>query len=141
MNYPTLIGSAKRNEGLRVAAYQDTKGIWTIGYGRNLQAIRITEQQAGEWLEEDMLAAIRDAQQFPEYVCLIGDARENAFIEMVFNMGAKKVNEFKKMLAAIAQDDWTIAAHEMLNSEWAKEVGARATRLAQMMVSGEFPQT
>jgi lysozyme len=39
-------------------------------------------------------------------------------------------------LAAIEAEDWATAATEMMDSRWAKQVGARAVRLAEMMEKG-----
>src|ERR1019366_3971859 len=120
MNQDALTGSVKRHEGLRTKAYQDSVGVWTIGYGRNLQPLQIIEKQAAYWLDEDVNAAVKDAMNFPEFVHLANDARENAFCEMVFNIGAPRVRKFERMLAAIAKEDWINATQEMLNSQWAK---------------------
>jgi lysozyme len=37
------------------------------------------------------------------------------------------------MIAALEKQDYKTAAAEMLNSKWAKQVGQRASRLAQIM--------
>lgn len=134
-----LFDSAKTAEALRLTAYQDSRGVWTIGYGRNLQVLRISKEQAEQWFNEDMQQAITAAQSFPEYTYLDTDARQNAFIEMVFNMGASKVRGFKKMLAAIRLRGWASVADEALDSDWAKQVGNRAQVLAKMLETGEFP--
>ncbi len=138
MDSTQLFNRLKIKEGKRLHAYQDTRGIWTIGYGRNLQELVITDKQAEEWLETDMLDAIQEAAAFAEYSFLDTNARQNVLCEMVFNMGAPRVRNFGRMLAAIARQDWIIAAAEMVNSAWAKQVGDRATELAKMMFSGEF---
>ena len=49
-------------EGLRLTAYQDERGIWTIGYGhtRTAQAgMVITAERAQQLLEEDLAEAER----------------------------------------------------------------------------------
>jgi len=51
-------------------------------------------------------------------------------------MGIQKLLKFKKMLAAAEAGDYDKAADEILDSKYAKQVGARATRLAQMMRTG-----
>ena len=38
MTTPALIDDLKRDEGLRLKAYQDSVGVWTIGHGHNLEA-------------------------------------------------------------------------------------------------------
>jgi len=45
-------------EGCRLAAYQDSAGVWTIGYGHTqgvVEGMTCTEMQAFAWLQEDLL--------------------------------------------------------------------------------------
>lgn len=46
-----------QREGVRLDAYQDSKGVWTIGYGHTQgvkRGDRITKEQAAAFLKEDM---------------------------------------------------------------------------------------
>ena len=43
LNEQRLVASLEKHEGYRDKAYQDTEGVWTIGYGTNLQELRIDE--------------------------------------------------------------------------------------------------
>ncbi len=49
----------KRNEGLRLEAYQDTGGHWTIGYGHTpaKPGQKISEAQATRFLADDLKTA------------------------------------------------------------------------------------
>ena len=47
-------------------------------------------------------------------------------------------SRFKKTIAAIKAEDWENAAREMLDSQWAKQVGKRARELATMMKQGKY---
>jgi len=135
---PRLLKSLERHEGYRDKAYQDSEGIWTIGYGTNLQELRIDEFLARKWLLETTEEATSAARRFPEYQKLDTDARRNVFIEMVFNMGPSRVAGFRNMLGAIRECDWARAATEMLDSRWARQVGVRATRLSALMENGHY---
>ena len=48
---------------------------------------------------------------------------------MCFNLGYPRLSGFKNFLGALKNEDWEIAAIEMLDSKWAGQVGPRATRL------------
>lgn len=139
MNITRLLKSLSKHEGLRLKVYRDTEGHLTIGFGRNLETLEITEEQAHEWLVEDSAAAADEAERFPEYQYLDNDVRQNVFIELVYNMGAPKVRQFRKMLAAITVQNWTVAAAEMMDSKWARQVGQRSETLATMMRTGTYP--
>ena len=60
-------------------------------------------------------------------------------IDMGFNIGLDRLMKFEKCLARIKASDFQGAANEMLNSSWANQVGARATRLADVMRSDKMP--
>ena len=47
----------KTHEGCRLEAYQDSVGVWTIGYGHTMgvkQGDTCTQEQAEAWLTEDV---------------------------------------------------------------------------------------
>jgi len=125
-------------------AYQDPKGIWTIGYGRNLQVLEITASQAEAWLNEDICAAIREAEKSPSWKYLDTQARRDALIELVYNMGPEPFDgdgykDFKNTMAAIARKDWKAAAAHLLDSKWRQDVGpARSNRIAKQLETGEY---
>jgi len=62
--------------------------------------------------------------------------RQGVLINMAFNMGFHGLLGFHDTLSAMAKQDWEAAAVDMENSLWAKEVGDRATRLAEQMRTG-----
>ncbi len=126
-----------RDEGLRLESYQDTVGLWTIGVGHLLgperRMLRITPAEADALLTADIDAASDLAAR------LVGvpldDVRERAIINMSFNLGPR-LDQFKKFLAAVNARDWETAAKEMMDSKWARQVGKRAERLRDMILTG-----
>ena len=149
-----LKASTKKHEGLRLAAYPDSKGIWTIGYGHNLEShgvpakyarfITIPQDVAEAWLEADLEVARKEAEKFPQYP-FFNRARRNVFIEMVFQMGSKRVSKFVNMLGAISLNpsqvptNWAVVAEHMLDSKWHREDSpSRAAELAETMRVGWY---
>lgn len=132
-----LLESIKVHEGLRLKAYQDSEGIWTVGYGQNLQELEIDEALAEHWLEESILKAEQYAKNYSFYDAL-SQPRKDVLIEMIFNMGPSRVRGFTNALRAMKGEQWTEAAMEMLDSKWAKQVGNRAKRLAKQMETGNY---
>lgn len=130
---PELIASLKQHEGLRLKAYQDSEGVWTCGYGRNLQQLEITKEQAEVWLIEDAAKAIKELDRaFPGWKDH-SETRQNVLIEMMFNLGAPRLAGFVNFWAALRAKDYKRAAQEMIASRWAKQVGQRAITLAARM--------
>jgi lysozyme len=56
---------------------------------------------------------------------------------MCFNLGYPRFSGFKRFLAAMGTSQWDTAAEEMMDSKWATQVGDRAERLKQMVLTGE----
>ena len=76
-------------EGLRLEAYQDSGGVWTIGYGHTGPEVRagqrITEAEAVALLREDLASAercVRAAVKVPLSQCEF-----DALVDFCFNAG------------------------------------------------------
>lgn len=132
-----LVATLKRHEGYRSTAYKDTVGKTTIGYGRNLDDVGVSQHTANQMLEEDINSAVYDLLTVPAYRNVENPVRREVLINMCFNLGLTKLLGFKKMWAAVVAEVWDVAAEEMLDSRWSKQVGSRATELADMMRTGE----
>ena len=127
----------KTDEGLRLKPYHCTAGALTIGYGRNLDAVGITEAEADAMLRVDIEIAERGAEALVGNVWgQLSPARQAVLINMTFNLGRTRLAAFKNFLAALRAADYNTAASEMLDSRWANQVGDRATRLADAMRRG-----
>lgn len=136
MNQDRLLSTLKRHEGFRAKPYRDSEGVLTIGYGRNLDAVGISEIEAHDLLTADIQVALGAAQRLVPDWDALDDARQEALVNMIFNLGAPKFLEFRRMRAAIAAGDWERAAAEALDSKWARQVGARAREIAAMLHIG-----
>jgi len=138
MTSDQLLEQLKRHEGKRLKPYHCTEGKLTIGYGRNLDDVGITDGEASFMLRNDITKAYVDLIQNHPWVDTLDIARREVFINMVFNMGIGRFNKFIKTLAAVRAGDYEEAAKEMLSSRWADQVGNRAHELAKQMVAGEY---
>lgn len=140
-NLKQLRDELMRDEGIRLDAYQDTVGLWTIGVGHLLgkekRMIEITQFEAEALLDADIWVAWALAKLYAPTVvgnnALYGHSRERALVNMAFNLGTR-LGGFKKFLAAVNAHDWVTAAREMMDSKWATQVGARADRLHNMIL-------
>ncbi|MFC4275575.1 glycoside hydrolase family protein [Achromobacter aloeverae] len=125
-----------RDEGERLKPYKDTVDKTTIGIGRNLDDKGISHDESLMLLAND----IADAEDFLNrnlpWWAELDDVRMRVLLNMAFNLGGKLL-QFKNTLGAVQRHDWQAAHDGMLDSLWAKQVGARAQRLAYMMLHGE----
>jgi lysozyme len=67
----------------------------------------------------------------------LNEDRQTILIDMSF-MGMKKLLGFKKMIAAIENDDFEEAERQMLDSNWAHQTGNRSIELANAMKTGIY---
>lgn len=131
------ISLIQKHEGLRLKAYHDSRGIISIGYGRNLEGRGITGEEALMLLQRDYTDALNDALAYPWYQNLT-IARQAVIVDMIYNLGRSRFAEFQRMMDAIEVGDYDRAAAEMLNSAWAAEVHDRAIEDAAIMKGGDF---
>lgn len=131
----SLIGRVKLHEGKRNFPYRCTAGKLTIGYGRNIEDVGITDEEAEYLLLHDLENAEREASKLDCYKKL-NQNRKDILIEMVLNLGYPRLCGFKKMIQALDRGDYDGAANEMLDSKWARDVGDRANTLAYFMRIG-----
>jgi lysozyme len=133
MNFAALIQQLIIDEGMRLKPYKDSVGKLTIGIGRCIEDIGITESEAKTLLENDIARVCADLDRnIPEWRNW-SDRRQQAIANMTFNLGIGGVLKFKAMVANMKAGLWQLAALDALDSKWAQQVGDRAVRIAAMI--------
>lgn len=127
----------ERHEGFRARVYNDTEGIPTIGIGRNVGTKGITRSEAEFLLENDINEALAALMGYWWFATL-DEVRQAALTDMMFNLGATRFAGFHDFIHAMEQEDYVAASREMLDSKWAKQVGARSVELSDMVKTGEW---
>jgi len=127
-----IIVGLKRDEGLRLKPYRCSAGKLTIGYGRNLEDVGITEAEAEILLEHDIRRSLADLDRALPWWRGLPAPQQRGLINMRFNLGLTRLLGFKKMLAALQAGNGKLASEEALSSKWADQVGARARRIAAL---------
>lgn len=113
------------------------QGTLTIGYGRNLEVNGLRLSEGDLLLDHDIDDAVRDVtSRYGVWFDDLDPPRQATLVEMCFNVGLDALAKFKRMIAAVARQDYEAASVEMLSSKWADQVGARARRLAEQLRSG-----
>ncbi|MDN7671356.1 glycoside hydrolase family protein [Burkholderia oklahomensis] len=136
-NYDAAILKAEltRDEDRRNRIYTDTVGKVSGGIGRNLTDKGFRDNEIDLMYQNDIAETEAWLDRSLPWWRSLDPVRQRVMINMAFNMQAKLLG-FRNFLAAAQRRDWNTAAAEMLDSLWARQVGARATRLAAMMRSG-----
>lgn len=134
----SLLEQLMRDEGCKLSPYRDSRGKLTIGVGRNLDDVGLRQDEAMILLQNDVARASADVLQHLPWAANLDVARRAVLTAMSFNMGCAGLLKFVHMLAAMQAGNWEEAADAALNSTWASQVGARATRLAEQIRTGNF---
>ena len=147
MDKKALFQELKVHEGLELHVYLDTKGIPTVGIGHNLEndpaekelgrtlkvGDKISEDEAMQLFDKDLTIAVKEVSQVLSCFNDLSEVRQCVLVDMAFNLGVPRLKKFSKTLSAIENSEYEIAAKEMLDSSWARQVKSRAPRLALMM--------
>lgn len=139
-----LEDSIKRHEGYRNKVYLDTKGNPTCGWGHLLAVgSKVPREICEIFLKQDIADAISEFMRIPKKVLpdyrILNVVRRRVITELIFNMGLPRVLGFVRMWARIREQNWPLAAMELLDSKWAREdVGkARSRELSTLLRLGE----
>jgi lysozyme len=141
LNDPKLEASLISSEGKEPFAYQDSLGYWTIGIGccidkRKGEPLTLDEML---YLMRNRMQRRRDALSNYDWFKKLDQTRQGVLVEMAFNLGVGGVLNFKKMIAAIQNQDWDNAVEEMKDSLWATQIQkSRMDSLCYRMLNGSY---
>jgi len=141
-------------------AYKDSRGIWTIGHGFNLQepanrqvfkgttGFPVEEAIGGRTIttaQQDALLMItvkwaeEDARELVMVFDRLTPAQQDAIVNFVFNVGYNTAKTFKNTIGAINRYDGAAAGKGLRNSAYYKQVGTRGERVAKVFDSIKKP--
>ena len=133
----------RRDEGCKYSIYKCTAGKPTFGIGHMVKTddpefgaptgTFVMPMRVEEAFSEDVKTAVKDCHtvfddffSFPEEV-------QKILGNMMFQLGINRFLTFKKLILAIDDSNWNLAADEMRDSLWNKQTPARSERLIARM--------
>jgi lysozyme len=131
----------RRHEGVETHAYKCTSGKITVGVGRNIDpdgGLGLSDDEIDVLLENDIDRSIKELGAAFNWFSDLNEARRDAMIDLVFNMGLTRLTGFKKALAAMAEANYDLAAAEFMDSKWASQVKDRAIEICAMIKTGNY---
>lgn len=151
----TCIQRLMFNEGCKLKSYRDSVGKLTIGIGRNLddnpltieeqcyighncRTLFISNEQAAYLCRNDLKRVRADLDKELPWWRDLNPDRQFVMIDLCFNLGKNTLLTFKKTLNSIATGYYELAAKQLLQSKYAKQVGLRAERNAYALRTGEW---
>ena len=121
-----------RDEGLRLKPYLDSVGKLSIGLGRNLDDKGISEAESDTLYDNDMDNVCKELDAtFPWWLGL-PEPVSRGLANMCYNLGLPRLKGFENMLSSLSRGEYLDAADHALDSKWARQVGARAERVAEL---------
>lgn len=139
-NAVTLVKNA---EGLRLSAYQDPGGIWTIGWGHTgkdvFEGLTITELQAEKLLDNDLQKAANIVNTL-----VLVDINQNQFdalVDFTLNLGGGNLQS-STLLRYLNQGNFDLASKEF--PKWiyqgkVKLEGLEKRRQAELVLFNSAP--
>ncbi len=107
------LGLTKKFEGLRLSAYADQVGVWTIGYGHTGQGVHagltITQDQADAFLESDVAGSVACVNRL--VTSEINQNQFDALVDFVFNLGCASLAS-STLLRYVNSGDFADAAEQ-----------------------------
>jgi lysozyme len=133
-------GPVKRG---RMLPYRCPTGHLTIGYGRNLDAKGISFEEADHLLDNDISEVEAAVERALPWVKALDSVRQRCFLNLAFNLGVGDAKSgllsFKNTLSAAERRDWPAVVNGLESSKWYGQVGARADRILEALLTGEDP--
>lgn len=142
-----LKGLLIRHEGIRLKVYDDAtgapivkgytlKGNPTIGIGRELSKNGITYDEADALYCADIIKISKFFDQYLGWWKDLTSVRQQVLFSVAYNTGRNGLLRFVKMLAALENQDYDLAADELLDSKAARHLPSRYKELSDMLRTG-----
>ena len=125
-----IFDSLKMEEGFRANPYKCTANRLTIGYGRNLDDMGISEPEATYLLVNDVNRCVLELKKAFDWYADLNPELQAVLVELNFWLGLTRLRGFKKCLAALRAGNRPEAAAELLSSRLYRQVPGRCQRYA-----------
>ena len=150
MNIDILRKEIEADEGVKYETYHCSEGHLTGGIGHLITewdeeiyagpiGTSIPEEQVQEWFEKDVNTAIGDCKDIFNNFDELDDEIQHVLINMSFQLGKPRLSKFKRMIAAVHDEDYREMALQMEDSRWFKQTQNRAQRLIDRVVQQGVP--
>ena len=133
------------DEGCKYEVYLDHLGYPTFGIGHLITdndpecgtsvGTEVSSDRVQEAFDSDIETVLSECERLYEDFGDLPEEVQLIIANMMFNMGYTRLSKFKGMKRGVDARDWEVAADEMVDSKWYKQVSRRADRLVVRMRS------
>jgi len=134
-----------RHEGYVAEIYLDTEHLPTFGIGHLVTeddiehgwpvGTPVEEERILNVFASDCEVAHTDACALFLNFASLPLQVQRVLVNMAFNLGRNRLGQFKKMISAVNEGNYSKAADEMMDSRWYSQVKTRGVELVDMMKS------
>ena len=125
-----------KHEGQRSKPYLCPAGKITIGIGRNIEDVGLSQDEINYLFANDMKTARMTCRKLFRDFSAIPETRQAALLDMALNLGQPRLSRFVKMREAVDLRDWQTAAAEAKDSAWYRQVGRRGEKIVSILETG-----
>lgn len=138
------------DEGFKEKPYIDSLGYPTIGIGQRIgpknallsnYQFTISKNVADVWMQEialEYMGKLKNDSRINAALVKCNQARQDALLNMAYQMGVSGLSGFRNMLVLISNGDFGKASAEALNSLWARQTPQRAKRISDVIRTGDY---
>ena len=135
------------DEGVKYSTYLDHLSLKTCGIGHLCReddpeydlplGSEVSEDRVTELFEQDIQTVIKDCKKVYEDWDDMDEECKQICANMMFNLGFPRYSKFRKMINNIINKNYKMAATELRDSRYYRQVTNRAERLAKRLESIE----
>lgn len=138
-----IVQRLKADEGVRKTGYYDSLGYMTVGVGfcidDRVQGAGLRDDEI-EYILQNRVNEIAEELSKTRFFPVLDEVRQNALINMAYNLGIDGLLSFRKMINALVKKDWGNAACEAENSLWATQIQqSRVDFVKHCFLKGRYP--
>ena len=150
MNLEILRQEIEADEGCKYETYHCSEGHLTGGIGHLITewdeeiysgpiGTPIPEEQVKNWFDRDVQQSINDCISLFDNFDKLPEDIQHVLTNMSFQLGRPRLSKFKKMIAAVHNEDYREMALQMEDSRWFKQTQNRAQRLIDRVIRQGVP--
>ena len=132
-----------RHEGYVTEIYLCSEGYPTFGIGHMVTeedmeytwpvGTPVTDERILDVFRKDCDVAYTDACTLVLNFAGQAPDAQRVLVNMAFNLGRNRLAKFKNMLRYVNEGNYLMAANEMIDSKWYRQVGRRSKELVDIM--------
>jgi lysozyme len=120
------------HEGWKNKSYVCTEGYVTVGVGRNLQTLGLSDQEIEYLLDNDITRVVSALDSRYHWFSTLPENRQTVIASMAFQLGLIGFDKFENLKKAITDFRFYDVPNEMKDSKWYSQTPNRVEALIEI---------